>query len=266
MPVRLNRHSAGIVYRFVLKALRINPICIFLCVFFSGPLECVAHEFVLSLSPGISWYAMRDMNRLMESTPTGWMQITPSETMSPLGLGLNFDSSLHYCLTSNFLAGLDFAYLVTDSSAKVNASAIFPPQVDYYKISLPAFEWGASVKGVLPINNSFQLTVGAGLSWISLVNAGESYEARSKPSGLVFSSSRILYQGAGISTRLTLGLDWMVWEWFSLGIEGGYRMAKITTIKAIIRGEETTLTLPDHSNLTVDYSGPFLVYAFRFYF
>ncbi|MBN1596253.1 hypothetical protein JW933_10035 [candidate division FCPU426 bacterium] len=226
----------------------------------------LAGKFIFSLNPGIGFYAPDDMNRLLQDTHSAFMGVVPSETLKPITLGLDLGTSLQYALMDFLILGLDVTYLVADTSAKATTGVASPPQDQYYIVSLPALEIGVLIKTALPLGSSWLLSAGAGGSYLSLAGAGERLESRGRLTGLVYSSSSIPYSAATLGYQVRGGLDFFIWEWLSLGVEVGYRWAKFEEVQACIDSRSITLKNPDNSNFTLDYSGVFTHYAFRFYF
>jgi hypothetical protein len=234
---------------------------------FIASAKSISGKLIFSINPGIGFYAMTDMNTLIEDTQSGFMGTSPSKRLDPLGMGLDLGTSLQYGLFDFLIIGVDLTYLVSDTTAKVSSGTLSPPQEqdEYYIISLPAMETGAFVKGAIPTQDIL-FTFGIGYSNLSLFGAGERLESRGTTTGLVYSSTTIPYSGNTTSIKIMGGFDYFMWDWLSLGLEGGYRLAKFENVTAKINGQNETLQNEDGSNLTLDYSGMFLHYTFRFYF
>ena len=216
--------------------------------------KSIGGKFLLSMNPGIIFYAMSDMNRLIADTQSGFMEVSTSERLDGLGMGLDLGTGFQYALFDYLIAGVDLAYLVTDSTAKVAGNTLSPPQEqdEYYIISLPAMETGAFIKGVIPVND-FLFTLGFGYAYLALFGAGERLESRGTTTGLVYSSTTIPYTAYSTSIKVMAGFDYFIWDWLSLGLEGGYRLAKFDKVTAKINGQNETLKNSDGSNLTLDY-------------
>lgn len=223
-------------------------------------------KLIVSLNPGIGFFALHDINRLIDDNQSGFMTVTPAQGLSRMSWGLDLGSSVFYGATDYLLLGVDFSYLVTDTSAKVGDGVFYPPQDDYYKISLPAVEISAMAKAAWHASSLVLLSAGLGVSSLSLVDAGERLESRGTLTGTVYSTAIVPYSGSTLGFKFVGGVDLMIWEWFSLGLEGGYRLARFDEIKARLNDRTVTLQNADGSNFTLDYSGLFLRYTFRFYF
>ncbi|MCD4812275.1 hypothetical protein K8S19_01065 [bacterium] len=244
---------------------------IFFCLCFhcfSSPVSAntLGGKFILSLNPGLAFFAMQDMNTKINDEQSGFMGITPSENLSTLSLGLDLGNALQYGLNDNLVLGIGFSYLSTNTSAKVGAGPLYPPQDEYYEINVPAVELGLLAKAAFALTPTLLLTIGGEVTTLGLAGAGETLESRGTVTGRVYSSTDLHYQGATFGFKLMTGIDFFIWEWLSLGVEGGYRHARFEEVRAEISGRDAALTNQDGSHFTLDYSGAFIHYTFRFYF
>lgn len=232
----------------------------------SLPAAPVGGKFLLSLHPGFGFFAMRDLNRLLADRHSVLLPSPPGQPAPGMSWGLDLGTSIQYGVWDYLLVGLDISYLTTDTSAKVGSSTVFPPQDLYYALRIPALELSATVRLAWPVGRMLLLTAGAGWSFLSLVNAEESLESRSSVTGTVYSSQSIPFGGRGWGSKVMAGAEFWVWEWFSLGLEAGYRWARVQPVQAGSGAGAITLRNASGGDLSADYNGPFVRYRFNFYF
>lgn len=226
----------------------------------------VGGKFLLSLHPGFGFFAMHDFNRLLADRHSVLLPAPANASAPGMSWGMDLGTSVQYGVWDYLLAGLEVSYLTTDTSAKVGSSAVFPPQDQYYTLRVPALELSGVVRAAWPVNHMLLLTAGAGWSFLSLVNAEESLEARSSLTGTVYSSQSVPFSGQGWGVKAMAGAEFWVWEWFSLGLEAGYRWARVQPVQADSGAGKATLQAADGGDLSADFSGPFIRYQFNFYF
>ncbi|MEW6515651.1 MAG: hypothetical protein AB1439_01925 [candidate division FCPU426 bacterium] len=250
-----------------------KPLWSFIVLLLSGllpaflPAAPLGGRFMLSLHPGLGFFSMDDLNRALAVRHSVLLPLPTTPSVPSMSWGLDLGTGLQYGICDYLLAGLDLSYLTTDTSVKLGAGAPFPPQDQYYILRVPALELSGVVRAAWPVNHLLVLSAGAGWSFISLTNASEAMESRGTLTGTVYSSQGIPFRGQGWGMKAMAGVEFWVWEWFSLGLEAGYRWAKIESILAKdLQGAEITPQTPGGSDLSIDYSGPFVRYQFNFYF
>ena len=81
-------------------------------------------RMIFSLNPGISFYAMHDINRKIQEEQSGFINLSSPADLPAMNWGLDLGSSLHYGFTDFLTAGLDINYLTTNTFPLPNT--LFP--------------------------------------------------------------------------------------------------------------------------------------------
>jgi hypothetical protein len=124
-------------------------------------------------------------------------------------------------------------------------------------ISLPASEFGGFVKLIIPVENRWLFSFGAGLYNLWLDNDSEKYSFADG------SGASNTFYGSTLASKLWFGGEFFFTRHLSLGLDAGYRFARVTDIT-----DENGVPFynADGSRFTLDYSGPFGRAGVHFYF
>jgi hypothetical protein len=198
---------------------------------------------------GYSTYALGDENQYIDqlnadSSRSGGKSINHITGGLTGGLGMTFGMA-EFCQIGFEYEGL---------GAYTNGTLVLGESVT---ISLPASEFGGFLKLVAPVEDRWLLSFGLGLYNLWIDNDTEKFTL---PDGTATSNT---FYGSGLATKLWMGGEFFLTHHLSLGVDAGYRFARINDVTD---QNGVAWFNSDGSKLTMDYSGPFARTALQFYF
>lgn len=174
---------------------------------------------------------MGDVNSLVTASPGG----------NDLNSGEQIGLDVRYRIADNWVAGIEGNYLFADQTSTFTGGSTLTE-------NLNAMEYLINGSYVFPdVATGLDLRVGiaAGFAALSGANFGGSAEANTTAS----------LSGSGFDGKIFVGADYYFMPALSLGLDLGYRYAKLSAITVTDSGNSFTLTNKDGSDSSVDYSG-----------
>jgi hypothetical protein len=244
----------------------------------SEGMNSIGGKFGLFGNLGFSTYAMGDVNSDIKAmndvldarASTGYTV----EKGVLLNGGMTLNGGLHYGITNNLLVGIEAGYLMAGpvkysykgSITTTTAEPIpYPPYVQTttltvndngaYEYTLPATEIGLVFKGFAPVGENLLLGGGLGLDYISL--SGKSKYTYND------TTTEDTFTGTTVGVKIMGSGELFLTSNVSLGLDLGYRMAKISEVKD---KDGNVAKYSNGSNWTVDYSGLIAQGGIRLYF
>jgi len=194
---------------------------------------------------GYALFGMQDVNDEIDLINDA-ITLTGGETADKIHGGLNAGGGVMIGVTDYLLVGAEANYLWANTKAKFGSS-------DEYKLELPGLEVGVFAKLAMPLAEQMLISVGAGLEYYWVMG-------KSSATGLDQD-----IKGSNLGGKVMVGGEYFLLpEFMSLGVDIGYRFAKITEVK-----DQEDQVIPKTlgtDNFTVDYSGPFFLGTVRVYF
>jgi hypothetical protein len=223
----------------------------------------IQDRIIVSVSVGAGFYALDDVNQLIEEQNGLFLPSVPDE-LNPgtIKNGVNWHLEMAYCPHPFIIVGVDGGALYANAKGRAGSVLI---DASYYEIDLMASEIGGFVKAAYFIGPDAFLTLGFGFYNVALFGSREKADDRGF-FGILLTSDSIPYSGNTLGQKLMLGLDFIVWDSFSLYIETGYRLAKISKVEGEINGNTKTLVMPNGQDFSIDFTGPFVKGGFRIIF
>jgi opacity protein-like surface antigen len=191
---------------------------------------------------GYAMYAMDDFNKIIVEPSSG--------TLDKITGGLTLGGGAQYGLFENILAGLEIQYLMAGEKKDL-ATHLGTATID---ISAPLLEMGLFVKGALPANKMLWLTGGLGVNYLSSSGSIQTTLGTTQEEKM---------NGSGVGYKIIVGGEAFVSEKISIGLDLGYRIAKIGEVKD---ADGNILLKPEGGNFTMDYSGGFGQLGVKVYF
>lgn len=190
---------------------------------------------------GFSTFTMSDVNaEMIKPVNDSAATFGASGKLNEINSGLTLGGGAQYGIVDNLLIGLELEYLMAGSKTDFSLMG----STNTVEISLPLLAIGGFIKGVLPLDEKLLLTGGVGVDSLSL-------SGKISSSGAGGSASSDI-KGSGLGVRLLVGGQYFLMENFSLGLDLGYRIAKIPEIK----DEHDNVAIKSNGEkATVDYSG-----------
>lgn len=221
--------------KFGLRVMVLGLMCFGLTV--SSGAASLGGKFGIFGNLGLSTFAMDDFNKDIDDINTLMTSFGVSGKAEKIIGGLTAGGGLQYGVLDNLLIGAEVEGLMAGSKTDFTALG----QKVTFELSMPATAVGAFIKGVLPAGNKFFFTGGIGVDYISLAGAIK-----------VTHSDDVTFTGSGMGFRILVGGQVLFTEMFGLGLDLGYRIAKITELKD---KDGKIFKKSDNTNESADYSG-----------
>jgi len=217
---------------------------------------------------GYDTYVMTDWNDAIDNNinHADFGSLHYRGDLSKITGGLTLGGGAQYGILDYLIVGAEVELLTAITSGTVswtNSYYTSDHGSEKYDVSIPALAAGVFVKGALPLGERFLLTGGLGIESLMLNGKAKITDStNSNP------DQTIDYTGTGVGGKILVGGEYFFNHWFSLGVDAGYRMAKINKMhyKYENYNVEGDALKDDGSNMTVDYSGLILQGGVRFYF
>lgn len=216
-------------------------------------------KVAVSLQGGGNWVWMQDVNRLIPDRHYVFIDSEPNEALAPVGSAFSGGVGAYFGLMRDWLVGFQVNAMLPFTEVRIG-STLNPDRV--YTVDLGALEYGMGAKYAWLHDSSWLLTAGAEFVYLVLNNAGEVRKVRNAsglPGGMT-ATDRIDYHGSTLGFKVSGGADLYLWDFWSVGLQLGFRYARIGQVKGIdLEGRSYTLKNPDGSDFSLDYGGFFLV-------
>jgi|GEM_PF-4871131 len=198
---------------------------------------------------GMGAFAMHDENQYLQDFNADSRSLG-GNSIRLLDSGPTWNVGVLYGIHNRVAVGLEYEALYAETHGT-------PLPGESFAIHLPASSFGAFAKALAPVGRRLLFSAGVGVYSLWLDQA---YERYSRDTG---TSTTWSYYGRTTAVKAWLGMEFFFLPTVSLGVDGGYRSARI----GLVTDEEgRTWRNPDGSNFTVDYSGPFAQAGVRAYF
>jgi hypothetical protein len=192
---------------------------------------------------GYSLYDMKEFNQEVDFTNS--LGILGSN-LNPITGGTSLGGGLEYGIAEFLLLGADVNFL--NIGGGKSEGSFFNSLA--FTISTPAMEVGPFIRLVLPISDLFNLSVAGEADW---------FRAMEQVQNQLVSRT---FTGSTVGVKVMAGGEIFAAPWMSVGIDVGYRFAKVTELK----DGDTVLKNETGQNSELDYSGVFYQGGLRFYF
>lgn len=215
----------------------------------AGEFNDIAYRVGVFGTLGYSNYLLGDENQYIDqlnadSTAAGGRTISHVNGGLTGGLGMTFGMS-EFCQV-----GFEYEGLGAGTSGSLAPG-------ESVTMTLPASEFGGFFKLVMPVEDRWLLSFGLGLYNLWVENDTEKYTFADG------TAASYTFYGSSMATKLWAGGEYFLTQHLALGIDAGYRFARINHITD---QNGVTMLNSDLSNFTLDYSGPFARTSLQFYF
>ncbi len=231
------------------------------------PLPSVGHTarsldgtVVVTMQAQLAQMWFGDLNRLIRDQHSGFITSEPNAALSQVTGGVGFDLGAEYGLGEDWLAGLTAEMLLPSTEVRIGSWA-WPDRM--YTIDLKAYAFGAQARKTWWWGDEVLLSAGAGLFYLGLWDAGESRKVRAFWAAM-HTTDALDYRGGALGGLAFGAADLFFLPWGSVGLEVGYRYARIGTVTGVWQdGTSGVLRNPDGSNFSLDYGGFFVKGGFK---
>jgi hypothetical protein len=219
----------------------------------------VAFRIGLFGNLGYSGYAMTDENNYIDELNAS-SALFGGKSLDHIIGGLTGGIGMTFGFSDFFQLGLEYEGLSAQTEGPLAPSGNYSNAnyvITHDTTTIPASESGCFIKFLAPIEDRWLLSFGLGLYslWID-----SDTEKRTFADG---SSDSYTFNGSTVATKIWVGGEYFFTRHLSLGLDAGYRFARIDEITDQYG---TTVYNGDGSNFTLDYSGPFSRATLQFYF
>lgn len=211
---------------------------------------------------GYCMYAMTDINREINFINQAGMP-AGGQSIDQINGGFTSGGGCAYAVMENLQLGVELGYLAAqtgyDSASGTNGGGYSPytrrPLANgrYYHLYLPALEAGILVKGVWPISDMILLSLGGGMDYVYLYGRKNTEVAD------------LTFAGYALGYKFLAGAQYFLDNWISLGVDVGYRLAKVRQIKDA-DGNTLKTAFDPGADAAVDYSGMIMHGGIHVYF
>jgi hypothetical protein len=201
-----------------------------------GVWNSLDHRYGLYGCLGYAAYTMKDANAEIDRTNQFF-----SSNLGKITGGLDLGLGLVYGFSDFIQVGAEIGTVTGGTKGN-------PVPDTTVEWNVPAYEAGLFVSLTAPLEDTFLLSLGAGIYSLSVDTA--SYVTDDPYFGHRSSDLR----GTGLGYKFTGGAQVFLGEHLALGAELGYRLAKITELTD---GGSVKWLNADGTNFTLDYSGVF---------
>lgn len=198
---------------------------------------------------GYSSYVMGDENSFIDQLNAA-SSLAGGNSLSHINGGLTGGLGMTFGMSDFCQIGFEYEGLGAGTSGTLNPG-------ESATITLPASEFGGFVKLLMPIERRWLLSFGAGLYNLWIDNDTEKYTFAD---GTATSNT---FYGSTLATKLWVGGEYFFTRHLSLGVDAGYRFARINDITD---QNGVSFFNSDGTKFTLDYSGPYTRAALQFYF
>jgi opacity protein-like surface antigen len=234
----------------------------------------VGGKFGVFGTAGYSTYAMKDFNQTIDDTKDSINNVKNDPgfgyTMpNNLDGGLTFDGGVQYAILDYLAVGVEIGAL---TASPIKYSVVFPvTTVDYTdplnpvlvttyvtnstEFDLSTMEIGPIVRGYLPLGEKFLLNASLGVGYVSMTG-----KIKNEDNG---TEAERAWSGHTVGVKMMAGGEYFLSDIASVGLDLGYRMAKIPEVYLQNFG---VVKKDDGSNFTLDYSGLIVQVGLHFYF
>lgn len=199
----------------------------------------VGGKFGLHGNVGYALYAMEELNGELAG---------PGITVD-INSGLVLNGGVHYAVTDELLIGVDAGSLQASHAYEWEAFASYKNTYD-----LPATEFGAWIKYLMPLSDRLLVNLGAGAGLLNMSGTLDYQFNENEPLTTEIS-------GSGLAFKLLAGSQFFIAPAIALNLDLGYRLAKLTEVSI-----DSTESLEAPDLVAVDYSGVFAQLGLALYF
>lgn len=222
----------------------------------TGALNDVSYRVGIFGDLGYSNYLMGDENQYIDQLNAN-SSLEGGQTLNHIRDGLTGGVGMTFGMSDFCQLGFEYEGLSAETSgalSPVKSTSLSPTNAT---ITVPASEFGGFIKLLAPLEDRWLLSFGLGIYSLWVDNGTEKYTFADG------TGSSYTYFGSGLATKLWVGGEYFFTRHLSLGVDAGYRFARIDEIT-----DENGVTVlnSDYSKFTLDYSGPFTRAALQFYF
>jgi len=255
-------------------------ITIFVSLFIT---EVYAEKINCNISYGRAYLNMQDANEELRDTKQSLEDLvrsiynivsgTTTSSLTEFKEGDNFSGFLTYVINDKYSVGIKAAYLTSNAQILVKGNARVLNQDLYTTIDVPMTTNLTSIM----IGNSYLFTTTDKIKILGLLWFGYSYAyfngtIKRESTNREPQSDSFSYKGENLSYEVAINLQYMLSKDFSVGLEIGYRNAKINELKAtkdvpnINIKEGDTLKSNDGKTIPFDYTGTNIALTFSIRF
>jgi hypothetical protein len=209
-----------------------------------APAKASRPKVGLELSLAYNGYVFEDYN--VDNPPSNYIAIHLGKFVKS---GIGYGGSLMFRPDPAFQIGFDadFLNLKNDGAGYLQEGSTRIDGDMNYKA--PALWIGPSVYIVVSATDKLKFRLGGGAGYFSIIGGNITFT----PSG-AYKVQSLDLTGSTVAFKVGGGIDYFFTPHYSLGVDVGYRVAKISTIHGSISGWDP-LEKPDKSNWPFDYSG-----------
>ena len=171
--------------------------------------------------------------------------------MEPLASGDTFGGGVAYWLTGSWSVGAQADYLKAEAE-------IYPYKGYHYRDNFSAMEIGGFVRFAGWFNRELLGMVGVGAGRLTLSGA---YHEYTTPYG----ASQFDLSAGCLSTQVFGEIDYFLADFAALGLNVGYRLAKVDEVRGQGAGYDGVVYFYDGAQVKLDYSGVFCVAVLKFF-
>jgi hypothetical protein len=214
------------------------------------PPATLCHRFFWYGNIGAAAYAMRDINQWIGGNNRVFSHYNLAAEPE-ISQGFTFGTGLGFWISNYFSLGAELCGLEADTSGGANYLR--------EEMSLGALEIGGFVKAATPLNNGVYIAFTLGMSSLSLQDA----TIHDYVSG--YSDRYLTLIGSALSVKTAVSLEYLSGQNVGVGLDLGYRSAKITNVKGNNGSKTLPLVNADRTPLSIDYSGFYILAGVRIY-